>query len=156
MSNHVHLLATPREIGAMAAMLQDLGRKYVRIINTIHERTGTLWEGRFRSSLVSDERYVLACHRYVELNPVRAGLVKDPSAYPWSSHGHYALNRRDHLITEHSSYFGLGVSPEDRRNAFLALFREDLAAPTIKAIRDATNAGCRMGADAPKRGRPPK
>ena len=81
MSNHVHLLTTPTERGAVAAMLQDLGRRYVRIINTIHGRTGTLWEGRYRSSLVDSERYLLICHRYIELNPVRAGMVSDPMEY---------------------------------------------------------------------------
>ena len=156
MTNHVHLLATPAKAGAVALMLQDLGRKYVRIINTIHERTGTLWEGRYRSSLVADERYLATCHRYIELNPVRAGIVDDPADYPWSSHAHYALGRTDHAITEHPFYLTLGTSPEDRRRAFRLLFLEALEESTLAHIRDATNAGSALGSEVRKRGRPRK
>lgn len=93
MTNHVHLLVTPSEAGAVGAMLQDVGRRYVRVINTLHNRTGTLWEGRFKSSLVDTETYLLSCHRYIELNPVRAGIVTHPAAYPWSSYQHYAAGK---------------------------------------------------------------
>lgn len=154
MTNHVHLLATPREVGAVALMLQDLGRKYVRVINTIHERTGTLWEGRYKSSLVADERYLLACHRYIELNPVRAGMVDAPVRYPWSSHAHYALGRKDCLVSEHPAFLALGATPRERRNAFCSLFLEDLEEPTLAHIRAATNAGTPLGTDVRKRGRP--
>lgn len=156
MTNHVHLLATPAQPGAVALMLQDLGRKYVRVINTIHERTGTLWEGRYRSSLVADERYLMACHRYIELNPVRAGIVDDPADYPWSSHAHYALGRTDSMITEHPAYLALGMSPEDRRRAFRLLFHETLEEATLTHIRDAANAGSALGTEVRKRGRPRK
>lgn len=156
MSNHVHLLVTPAEVGAVASMLQDLGRKYVRVINMIHERTGTLWEGRYKSCLVSDERYMLTCHRYIELNPVRAGMVKDPAFYPWSSHAHYALGHRDPLITEHFTYLSLGPSADDRSRAFRSLFHQSLEESVLRSIRDATNAGCALGTDVPKRGRPKK
>ena len=111
MSNHVHLLTTPTERGAVAAMLQDLGRGYVRIINTIHGRTGTLWEGRYRSSLVDSERYLLICHRYIELNPVRAGMVSDPMEYSWSSHAHYTGTRPSKLITEHAVFLSCPLRP---------------------------------------------
>ena len=115
MSNHVHLLVTPEEPGAAAAMLQDVGRRYVRIVNTIHGRSGTLWEGRFKSSLVDSETYLMTCHRYIELNPVRAGLVRRPEDYLWSSYRHYALSVPDRTITEHSTFLGLSADPAERR-----------------------------------------
>jgi putative transposase len=100
MTNHVHLLITPAEAGALGAMMQDLGGRYVRVINRIHARTGTLWEARFRSSLIDSENYLLACQRYIELNPVRAGLAAHPGAYPSSSHSHYARGTLNRLIRE--------------------------------------------------------
>lgn len=169
MTNHVHLLVTPRETGATAAMLQEMGRRYVRVINTVHQRTGTLWEGRFKSSLVDTERYLLACHRYIELNPVRAGLVSHPGDYPWSSHLHYAAGRPDGLITEPPSFLSLGSSAVERQEAFRALSFEQLDQKTLAEIRTAVNAGCALGSESflgameaklgrtvlpPKRGRP--
>lgn len=157
MTNHVHLLVTPRGRGSVSAMLQDLGRRYVRVINTIRGRTGTLWEGRFKSSLVSTEAYLLTCHRYIELNPVRAGMVAEPSAYPWSSHPHYTGGRSDDLITEHAAFLSLGGTVDERRAAFRELFRDTLDEKTLTHIREAVNAGCPLGASPPrKRGRPVK
>jgi putative transposase len=156
MTNHVHLLVTPREAGAASAMLQDIGRRYVRVINTIHGRTGTLWEGRFKSSLIEDDRYLLACHRYIELNPVRAGLVDDPAAYPWSSHAHYALERKNSLVTEHPIHAALGDSAATRAIAFKQLFDEPLDAETVTSIREAANSGAPVGTVTRKRGRPEK
>lgn len=147
MTNHVHLLVTPEETGATAAMLQDIGRRYVRVINTAHGRTGTLWEGRFKSSLVDTERYLLACHRYIELNPVRAGLVSHPGDYTWSSHLHYAAGRPDGLITVHPSFLSLGNTPAERQEAFRALFLEELDQKTLAEIRAAVNAGCALGSE---------
>ena len=157
MTNHVHLLVTPGAPGSVAALLQDIGRRYVRVINTIHGRTGTLWEGRFKSSLVDSERYLLTCHRYIELNPVRAGIAAHPSAYPWSSHAHYAAGRRDDLITEHAAFLALGATPAERRAAFRELFLEELDGKTLAQIREAVNAGCPLGSSPPRRrGRPAK
>lgn len=153
MTNHVHLLVTPGAPGAVGAMLQDIGRRYVRVFNTIHGRTGTLWEGRFKSSLVDSERYLLTCHRYIELNPVRAGLVTDPSAYPWSSHPYYAAGKADELITEHSGFLGLGATPAERRAAFRELFLNELEQTTLAHIREAVNAGRPLGSPAPSRRR---
>jgi putative transposase len=150
-------------------MLQDLGRRYVRVINTLHGRTGTLWEGRFKSSLVDTETYFLTCHRYIEYNPVRAGLVSHPAAYPWSSHDHYASGISDRLITEHRIFTALASSPPERHAMFRSLFSEDLDLPTSRRIRHAANTGCALGSDEffakaearlgrsvrpPKRGRP--
>ncbi len=171
MANHVHLLVTPGEKGAAGAMLQDVGRTYVRVINTIHGRTGTLWEGRYKSSLVDTETYFLACHRYIELNPVRAGIVAQPGEYLWSSHTHYASGKPNSLITEHSLYLCLGVSKADRQTAYQSLFLDPLKAETLANIRTSTNAGSALGSEAfmahvqvavgrnvrlLRRGRPPK
>jgi putative transposase len=171
MTNHVHLLVTPKEKGAASAMLQDLGRKYVRVINTVHGRTGTLWEGRYKSSLVDGESYLLACHRYIESNPVRAGMVREPAGYPWSSHGHYALGIVNPLLTDHEVYRALGETQAERQAAFRALALSVLDDKTIDIIRKSTNAGVVLGSDAfaqriadqigrnvrlPARGRPPK
>lgn len=147
MSNHVHLLVTPGTNGAAAAMLQDLGRTYVRILNTVHGRTGTLWEGRFKSSLVDSENYLLTCHRYIELNPVRAGIVGHPADYPWSSYPHYALGRSNELISEHPAYLGLGNDSDERRSAFRCLFHEELGPTILSTIRNATNAGAAIGSE---------
>ena len=169
MANHVHLLVTPAESGAAAAMMQDVGRRYVRIINTIHGRSGTLWEGRFKSSVVDSEAYLMTCHRYIEMNPVRAGLADRPIAYRWSSHHHYAAGIPDRLITEHALFTGLGATDTERRAAFRSLFEEQLDEQTLKQIREAANTCSGLGSEAflaraesavgrrvrpPKRGRP--
>ena len=171
MTNHVHLLVTPVEAGAVGAMMQDIGRRYVRVINTIHERTGSLWEGRFKSSLVDSETYLLTCHRYIECNPVRAGMVAQPAVYPWSSHAHYAGLRVDPLITEHDQFLALGRDAEDRRSAFHSLFSTALADDVLATIRTAANTDSALGSEAfmtraeallgrsvrpPTRGRPKK
>jgi putative transposase len=171
MSNHVHLLVTPSEPGAVGAMMQDLGRRYVRVINNLHARTGTLWEARFKSSLIDSENYLLVCQRYIELNPVRAGLVCDPSAYPWSSHSHYAAGRVNGLITEHPVYLRLGATAAERRVAYLALFDWALDDRIVARIREAINSDSAFGSEAflddaeaklgrsvrmPTRGRPAK
>lgn len=171
MTNHVHLLVTPSEPGALGAMMQDLGRRYVRVINSVHARTGTLWEARFKSSLIDSENYLLVCQRYIELNPVRAGLTSDPGAYPWSSHSHYAGARVNGLITEHPVYRQLGATAAERRSAYLGLFEATLDARTLARIRDAINTDSAFGSELfldqveeqlgrsvrlPTRGRPPK
>jgi putative transposase len=151
MSNHVHLLVTPSKPGAIGTMMQDLGRRYVRVINTIHRRTGTLWEARFRSSLIDSENYLLTCHRYIELNPVRAGLVSDPALYPWSSHLHYALGHSSKLITEHPVYLSLGPSALERS----AAYHTDSALGTETFLNEA-EAKLGRSVRLPVRGRPPK
>jgi putative transposase len=171
MTNHVHLLVTPSEPGAVGAILQDVGRRYVRVINTLHSRTGTLWEGRFKSSLVESERYLLICHRYIELNPVRAGLVDHPAAYPWSSYAHNAAGKVDRLLTEHAMFHALGTDPISRHAAYRALFAEEIDEKTLAQIRQAVNVGCALGSETflktlsaklgrgvypPKQGRPRK
>ena len=171
MTNHVHLLVTPSKEGAASAMMQDIGRRYVRIINSIHGRTGSLWEGRFKSSLIDSERYLLTCHRYIELNPVRAGLATHPQAYRWSSHTHYVGERAAEMLSEYPEYHALGRCDEERRAAFHSLFKEPLEPRVLDEIRLAINTDSALGSaqfmqDAeaklgrsvrpPKRGRPPK
>lgn len=148
MSNHVHLLATPLERGAVAAMLQDLGRRYVRTINAIHDRSGTLWEGRYKSSLIDSENYLLTCHRYIEMNPVRAGITNRPGDYSWSSHQYYASGKPDRLITEHAMFAGLGSSDAERRASFCSLFEQQLDAETLKRIREAASTCSALGSEA--------
>lgn len=164
MSNHVHLLVTPSAIGAVAAMMQDVGRRYVRLFNKIHERSGTLWEGRYKSSLIDSESYLLTCHRYIELNPVRAGLVRHPLEYRWSSHAHYAVGALNPAITRHPLLDELTA-----RDNFLAHFGNEIEPDAIARIRIAANKGWALGSEAfldrveklldrtvrpPKRGRP--
>lgn len=124
MDNHVHLLATPERESALSVTMQAVGRRYVRWFNRRHERTGTLFEGRFRSSLVEADRYLLACQRYIELNPVRAGMVGSVDAWPWSSHRHHAGLRVDPLVRPHPTVWALGNTPFERERAYRALFEE--------------------------------
>lgn len=122
MTNHVHLLVTPAEPGAVSRMMQAIGRRYVAGFNARYRRTGTLWEGRFKSALVDDESYVLACYRYIELNPVRAAMVAGPAEYRWSSHARNAHGARDPRITPHASYLALGRDPATRQVTYRGLF----------------------------------
>lgn len=148
MTNHVHLLLTPRDEAGPARLMQSVGRVYVQYVNERYRRTGTLWEGRYRATLVDSERYLLACSRYIELNPVRARMVEHPSQYRWSSYGHNAHGDRDSLITQHALYQALDSGSEDRRAAYRALFETQPEAEAIHAIRRATNRGTALG-DAP-------
>ena len=133
MTNHVHILVTPAERGAVSRMMQAIGRRYVAGFNARYRRTGTLWEGRFKAGLVAGERYVLTCYRYIELNPVRADMVVTPEDHAWSSFGANALGRHDPLVTPHPVYLSLAASTQDRRAAYRELFR---APPDPAAIDD--------------------
>ena len=146
MPNHVHLLATPAAEDTLARLMQSLGRRYVRWFNARHRRTGTLWEGRFRSTVVEADRYLLACMRYIELNPVRAGLVEDPAAYRWSSYRHQVGLLVDPLITEHAIFWALGNTPFERQLAYRRLFEHGARDEEVGAIRGATQRGWALGA----------
>ncbi|MGH8122616.1 MAG: transposase [Rudaea sp.] len=135
MSNHVHLLTTPETAGAVSQMMQGIGRIYVAEFNARHRRTGTLWEGRYKSCLVGGQRYVLTCHRYIELNPVRAAMVAQPSEFPWSSHLSNALGREDPILRSHPAYQALGRDAAERQLAYRALFHEVLTDTEISDIR---------------------
>jgi len=139
MTNHVHLLVTPEEDYALSDMMQSLGRRYVRYINHSYKRTGTLWEGRFKTSLVQSEQYLLTCGRYIELNPVRANMVQTPDEYKWSSYAHHAWGKDDGCLTGHAVYQQLGSSSEQRQHAYRELFRNHMDNDLLHEIRDALN-----------------
>jgi len=135
MTNHVHLLVTGAERGAVSHMMQRLGRRYVVSFNARYRRTGTLWEGRFKSSLVDSEHYLFACHRYIELNPLRAAMVAEPVEYRWSSYRHNALGEVNRMVTPHPLYLQLGPTPAARQAAYHALFSSALADEDLDNIR---------------------
>jgi putative transposase len=137
MSNHVHLLLSPDDEDSASMLMQRLGRRYVYYFNRRHGRTGTLWEGRFRSSAIEDERYLMICHRYIELNPVRAGMVGAPLAYPWSSHSANACGQYNALLTPHPCYTRLGSDPTARQAAYRHLFNEALPDEVLERVRQA-------------------
>ena len=139
MPNHVHLLVTPRASLAVSKMMQSLGGRYVRHVNVTHGRSGTLWGGRYRASIVESERYLMTCYRYIEMNPVRANMVRQAADYRWSSHGHNAMGRVNELIVEHTLYQALGVSFEERRSAYRELFTERMDDTLLSKIRSALN-----------------
>lgn len=147
MTNHVHLLLTPREEKSCTALMRDLGQRYVPYFNSRHGRTGTLWEGRFRSCVAESQRYVLACYRYIELNPVRAGMVNDPVAYRWSSCAVNIGAGADPRLVPHAEFAALGAEGEARSRAYQGLFAEHLDEALLAAIRDATNAGFPLVSD---------
>ena len=135
MDNHVHLLTTPPEIGAIARLMQKLGRNYVGQFNARHQRTGTLWEGRCKASLVDSESYVLHCHRYIDLNPVRARMTADPVGYRWSSCAAHCGHDPNTILTPHPAYTALASTPETRAEAYRQLLREALSDDDLTAIR---------------------
>lgn len=135
MTNHVHLLVTPGQPGAASAMMQTLGRRYVRYINDALCRTGTLWEGRYKSCLVDSERYVLACYRYIELNPVRAGMTTTAGDYRWSSYAANGLAGPDQLLSPHPVYTKLAPDPAERCRRYRELVAAAVAADELEAIR---------------------
>lgn len=145
MSNHVHLLLSPNKNNAISDMMQSIGRRYVRFFNRKYRRTGTLWEGRFRSGLVQSEKYFLQCQRYIELNPVRAGMVTAPAEYAWSSYRCHALGKEIAMSTPHEVYLSLGDDQRIRQAAYRALFHSQLANETINDIREAVNKGLALG-----------
>jgi putative transposase len=134
MTNHVHILATPEDDVGLPLMVQQVGRSYVRFFNKRQSRSGTLFEGRYKSTLIQTERYLLACMAYIDLNPVRAGMVAQPQDYPWSSYGHYAGLRADTLITPHSHFWNLGNTPFAREAAYVDLVRAGVSGADERAL----------------------
>jgi putative transposase len=145
MTNHVHVLVTPQFADACTNLMRDLGQCYVRYFNKRHRRTGTLWEGRYRSCIVGSARYVLACYRYIELNPVRAGMVDQPHAYQWSSHAANSGLAADVLATPHAEYLALQDEPQRRHAIYRELFTDALDDSIIGEIRDATLGSLPLG-----------
>lgn len=145
MTNHVHLLLTPRTSTAAGDLMKRLGQRYVQYVNRTYGRSGTLWEGRFRSCLTREDDYVLACYRYIELNPVRAGIVDHPGEYRWSSYRFNAEGEFSKPLTVHPIYSALGPDEESRRAAYRELFRYQLDPGTVDEIRQATNSNYALG-----------
>jgi putative transposase len=145
MTNHVHLLVTSSGPDGTARLMKHLGQLHTQYMNRTYGRTGTLWEGRFRSSLVQSAEYLLTCYRYIECNPVRAGLVDHPAKHDWSSYRSNALGCVDPLVTPHSEYECLGTNPKDRQRAYESLFSEVLGDATIREIREASSGNFPLG-----------
>jgi putative transposase len=139
MTNHIHMLLTPNEKNSVSALMKHVNQRYVRRVNRIYERTGTLWEGRFKSCVTSSDRYALACYRYIELNPVRAKMVDHPSHYRWSSYSANAEARFSSIVSPHSIYLALGKNSVERRRKYRRLVQSGLGENTINRIRHATN-----------------
>ena len=147
MTNHIHLLLTPDTEDGVSRTLQAVGRRYVQYINQTYRRTGTLWEGRHKASLIDSERYLLSCYRYIELNPVRAGMAADPGAYRWSSFRAHAWGRTDDVIQDHALYRALGAMPSARQAAYRAFVQTCLDDAELTRIRAATQQGLPLGND---------
>lgn len=147
MDNHFHLLLTPNSEGGLPSMMQAVGRRYVRYFNDANHRTGTLWEGRYKSALVQTERYLMACMVYIDLNPVRAGMVRQAQDFVWSSHGHYAGVRNDPLITAHPLFWELGNTPFEREGRYRELVQAGVSEQQSGALRQAMTSGWVLGDD---------
>lgn len=145
MTNHVHLLLTPEREDSAALLMKNLGQRYVQYVNRTYQRSGTLWEGRFRSCLTQNETYVLACYRYIELNPVRANMVSHPREYRWSSYCSNAEGRTNQLLTPHDQYFKIDKNELKRREGYRALFSSDTGKDNDDKIREATNGNFVLG-----------
>mgnify|MGYP000376655390 FL=1 len=147
MTNHVHILASPETETSISKTLQSVGRRYVQYFNYTYKRTGTLWEGRYKATVIDSDQYLLTCMRYIELNPVRAGMVEQPGDYPWSSYASNAEGKNNTLITSHEVYSQLGVNETERLLAYRQLFRLGIGATDLDALREATNKGWVLGSD---------
>ena len=145
MTNHVHLLLSSDRADAPGALMKALGQRYVQYVNRAYRRSGTLWEGRFRSCLTQEEAYLLACQRYIELNPVRAGMVEHPAEYRWSSYRANAQGEADALVTPHPLYEALGANAAARQAVYRELFRHELEPGLVDEIRRATNGNFALG-----------
>jgi putative transposase len=145
MTNHVHLLVTPETEFSLPKSMQSIGRRYVQYFNHAYGRTGTLWEGRYKCTMIDSERYLLTCMRYIELNPVRARMVEHPADYPWSSYLANAQGAPDGLIFPHSLYRRLGRTDDERQYAYRELIYEQIPVGDVEAIRDATNKAWALG-----------
>jgi putative transposase len=145
MTNHVHLLLSPGDADGPSSLMQRLGQRYVQYFNRRHGRTGTLWEGRFRSCPVLDARYLMICYRYVELNPVRAGMVDTPADYPWSSYKANALGNESLLVKPHAVYRSMGNDDPARQAAYRCLFNHGLPNDMLEEVRYASNSSRPLG-----------
>ncbi len=143
--NHLHLLVTPQVATGLPQMLQAMGRRYVRYFNDAQNRTGTLWDGRYRSTVLQPNLYLLPCMVYMDLNPVRADLAATAADYAWSSHGHYIGRRVDRLVTPHAQFWGLGNTPFAREAAYAEQIQAGISIGQQLALTDATLKGWALG-----------
>lgn len=147
MSNHIHLLATPSDTEGLAKMMQWVGRFYVPYFNQKYERVGTLWQGRYRATVIDSERYFMLCSCYIDQNPVRAGIVATPGEYPWSSYLHHVGVKADPLVVDHALYWALGNTPFDREAAYKQMAEQALTSDQARQLMDATNKGWVLGSE---------
>ena len=147
MTNHVHLFVTPETRSGLGELMKRLGQRYVQYINRTYQRTGTLWEGRFKSCITQDDQYVLSCYRYIELNPVRANIVSHPAEYAWSSYRSNAQGECVQALRPHVLYLALGNTAEARQSAYRELFRYHLEPDIIDDIRQSTNGNYALGSE---------
>ncbi|MEE9397665.1 MAG: transposase [Methylococcales bacterium] len=147
MTNHVHLLASPKTENSISKTMQSVGRRYVQYFNYTYNRTGTLWEGRYKATVISSDQYLLTCMRYIELNPIRAGMATHPRDYKWSSYLANADGENNKLIKQHLLYRQLGSNTAKRQSAYRQLFRAAIGQSDLEAIREATNKGWVLGND---------
>ena len=146
MPNHLHLLASPSDSTGLARMMQWVGRYYVPYFNHKHGRSGTLWQGRYRTSVIDSEQYFITCSRYIELNPLRAGMVLSPADYAWSSYPHHIGVRADPLVTDHPLYWALGNTPFEREAAYKDLSEQALTPEDLIKMRDSVK-GWALGSE---------
>ena len=147
MTNHIHLLITPDSEVGISKVMQSVGRRYVQYFNACYKRTGTLWEGRFKATLIDAEDYLFTCSRYIELNPVRANMVNYPGEYPWSSYAANAHGKPDALVAHHDLYLSLGSNRIQRQESYRDLFKTQLDQTTLNDIRQSTQKGWVIGND---------
>ena len=145
MTNHVHLLVSTKKADVVGVMMKSLGQRYVQYVNKTYQRSGTLWEGRYKSCPIQAETYLLSCQRYIELNPVRANMVNHPAEYKWSSYVANAQGEPNTVITPHSLYHSLGLNPTKQQFAYRELFRYALDIGLVNEIRKATNSNYALG-----------
>jgi putative transposase len=145
MTNHFHLLLTSDLDAGPSLLMKFLGQRYVQYVNRVYKRSGSLWEGRFRSSLVQTKRYVLGCYRYIEMNPVRANMVKHPGEYPWSSYAANGEGKKVEWLTSHGEYLALAEEESKRLAAYRGLFSADLDPELMREIRTSTHGGYAIG-----------
>lgn len=147
MTNHVHLLVTPKTADGISKLMQSVGRRYVQYFNFTYQRSGTLWEGRYKSVPIEGEAYVMTCYRYIETNPVRAAMATHPRGYRWSSYHHHADGKAEPLIRQHALYRALGSDAKSRCAAYRKLFASDVAESDLSALRESVNKGWALGSN---------
>jgi putative transposase len=147
MTNHIHLLLTPLKQDSISKMMQSVGRRYVQYFNVTYQRTGTLWEGRYKATVVGSDDYLFTCYRYIELNPVRANMVSHPAEYRWSSYHGNALGKADTLITQHALYISIDKIPSERNKVYRDYFKTHINEKQLSEIRVSTQKGWALGSE---------